>query len=300
MTTTRSGGGGGVGGGGSVDGNGVRQRKTKASAAAAAAEQTAPQVEEVDTSEAEEIEREREEVEAERVRRKSRTPKQKVEDEDDDYTPWIDILRVITFLIFASCALSYLVSSGETFTWGMKHPPKYLRTDWWKEKFRGPIYLTLAELATYDGTDETKPLYLAINGTIYDVSSNRRTYGPGGSYRFFAGADAARSYVTGCFAEDRTPDMRGAEEMYLPLDDPEVDAHWTAAELAALKARERADALRRVHDGLLHWVKFFENSPRYPKVGYVKHPKDWLASEPRKTLCKSAAKGRTKRTIPTE
>ncbi|KAI1820557.1 putative heme binding protein [Xylaria intraflava] len=286
MTTTRSGAGGG---------DGVRQRKAKASSSAE--KPPAPQVEEVDTSEAEEIEREREEAETKRLRKKNRSPAEKLE-EEDDYTPWVDILRVITFLIFATCALSYLISSGETFTWGMKHPPKYLRVDWWKAKFRGPIYLTPAELATYDGQDETKPLYLAINGTIYDVSSNRRIYGPGGSYRYFSGVDAARSYVTGCFADDRTPDMRGVEEMYLPLDDPQIDSHWSPEELAALKEKELADALQRVHDGLAHWVQFFANNPKYPKVGYVNKPKNWLDSEPRKPLCKSAAKKRAKRTIP--
>ncbi|TGJ86764.1 hypothetical protein E0Z10_g1981 [Xylaria hypoxylon] len=283
MTTTRA--------------DGVRQRKAKASATA---EQIPSKVEEVDTSEAEEIEREREEVEAERLEKKNRTPKQKLDDEDEQYSPWVDILRVISFLIFASFALSYLISGGETYTWGMKHPPKYLQTDWWKAKFSAPLYLTPAELAAYDGTDETKPLYLAINGTIYDVSANRRTYGPDGSYRYFAGVDAARSYVTGCFAEDRTPDMRGVEEMYLPLDDPKIDSRWSSEEFSALKEKERADALQRVHDGLSHWVNFFENSPKYPKVGYVKRPKNWLANEPRRPLCKSAAKGRSKRTIPTE
>jgi hypothetical protein len=111
-------------------GDGVRQRKTKANA-----EQTPPTVEEVDTSEAEEIERKQEDAETARLLKKNRTPEQKLEDEDDDYTPWVDILRVISFLVFASCALSYLVSSGETFTWGMKHPPKYLQTDWWKAQF---------------------------------------------------------------------------------------------------------------------------------------------------------------------
>ncbi|KAI0541333.1 hypothetical protein GGR58DRAFT_16500 [Xylaria digitata] len=278
-----------------TQGAGVRQRKAKATATT---EQDPPQIEEVDTDEAEEIEREREEAETERLQKKNRSPKQKLDDEDDEYSPWVDILRVISFLIFASCALSYLISGGETYTWGMKHPPKYLQADWWKSKFRAPLYLTPAELATYDGTDETKPLYLAINGTIYDVSSNRRTYGPDGSYRYFAGADAARSYVTGCFAEDRTADMRGVEEMYLPLDDPEFDSRWSPEEFAALKEKERADALQRVHDALLHWVNFFENSPKYSKVGYVKRPKNWLDNEPRRPLCKSAAKGRTKRTIP--
>lgn len=219
-------------------------------------------------------------------------------DDDEGYSPWVDVLRVLSFLVFASCGLSYLISGGESFTWNMRAPPKYLQVDWWKSQFKGPIYLTPTELAQYDGKDETKPVYLAINGTIYDVSSNRRTYGPGGSYQFFAGADAARSFVTGCFAEDRTPDLRGTEEMYLPLDDPAVDSHFSKAELAAIKERELKEAQEKVYEGLLHWVRFFENSPKYPKVGYVKKDKNWLDKEPRKKLCDAAAKGRRPRKIP--
>lgn len=66
------------------------------------------------------------------------TPKARLESEDEDhdgYTPWLDIVRVITFLLVASAGLSYLISSGETFTWGMKHPPKYLQMNWWKAQF---------------------------------------------------------------------------------------------------------------------------------------------------------------------
>jgi hypothetical protein len=55
--------------------------------------------------------------------------------EDDDYSPWLDILRVLTFLLFASAGLSYLISGGDSFTWGLKNPPKYLRSAWWKEQF---------------------------------------------------------------------------------------------------------------------------------------------------------------------
>ncbi|KAK4186231.1 membrane-associated progesterone-binding protein 4 [Podospora australis] len=221
--------------------------------------------------------------------------------EEDEYDRWdiaLDIVRVVTFLFFASCGLSYLVSGGESFFWGMSDPPKVLKVDWWKAQFKGPIYLTPAELSLYDGTDPTKPIYLAINWTIYDVSANPRTYGPGGSYHYFAGCDAARAYVTGCFAEDRTPDMRGVEEMYLPLDDPEVDRHWSRAELKALKTKEREDALKKVHDGLKHWVDFFANSPKYNKVGYVKKPKDWPGMEPMRPLCESAAKNRKARKVP--
>lgn len=63
------------------------------------------------------------------------TPKTRVKREDDDYSPWLDVLRVLTFLLVASAGLSYLISSGESFTWGLKHPPKYLRKEWWQEQF---------------------------------------------------------------------------------------------------------------------------------------------------------------------
>ncbi|KAL2265799.1 hypothetical protein VTJ83DRAFT_6899 [Remersonia thermophila] len=210
----------------------------------------------------------------------------------------LDMLRVLTFLLLASCGLSYLVSNGESFFWGVHNPSKVLQPAWWLKQWRGPLYLTPAELARYDGTDPSKPIYLAINGTIYDVSSNPRTYGPGGSYHFFAGCDAARAYVTGCFAEDRTPDMRGVEEMYLPLDDPAVDKHWSPAELAELKKKEKEEALKKVHEALDHWVKFFRDSPKYEFVGYVKRPAGWPGTEPLRPLCKEAAKGRRKRAVP--
>ncbi|KAK3343617.1 hypothetical protein B0T25DRAFT_554766 [Lasiosphaeria hispida] len=238
-------------------------------------------------------------VESEEEPAKKPVPIKTLLEEEDAYSPYVDILRVITFLFFASCGLSYLISSGETFFWGMKKPPNYLKADWWKLQLRGPLYLTPEQLAAYDGTDPAKPIYLAINGTIYDVSSNARTYGPGGSYRYFAGVDASRSYVTGCFAEDRTPDMRGVEEMFRPLDDPTgVDRHWSKEELAELKAKERADAERQVYEGLLHWVNFFKNSQKYNFVGYVNRPEGWPGTEPQRQLCEAAQSTRLKRQIP--
>ncbi|KAK3315488.1 hypothetical protein B0H66DRAFT_565457 [Apodospora peruviana] len=225
-------------------------------------------------------------------------PKKSKIDNEDTYSPLVDILRVITFLFLASSGLSYLISGGETFFWGMNHPPNYLRVDWWKSQLRGPLYLTPAELSAYDGTDPSKPIYLAINGTIYDVSANRRTYGPGGSYHWFAGCDASRAYVTGCFAEDRTADMRGVEEMYLPIDDPKIDKHFTKEEFEKMRAEELADALQKVHDGLDHWVKFFANSKKYNFVGYVKRPKGWPGTEPRRKLCDVAGQGRKTRSLP--
>ncbi|KAL2024362.1 hypothetical protein VTK56DRAFT_8844 [Thermocarpiscus australiensis] len=252
----------------------------------------------VPSSETEPVDPEEEELEVTHASRKRPTVKERLHDEDAYSSFYLDILRVLTFLFLASCGLSYLISNGETFFWGMSNPPKYMQLKWWKRQLSGPIYLTPSELAQYDGSDPAKPIYLAINGTIYDVSSNPATYGPGGSYHFFAGCDAARAYVTGCFAEDRTPDLRGVEEMFLPLDDPAVDGHWGAAELERMRAAERAEAERKVHEGLLHWVNFFKNHKKYEFVGYVKRPEGWPGTEPRRKLCEAAAKRRKPRKIP--
>ncbi|KAK4038147.1 hypothetical protein C8A01DRAFT_48204 [Parachaetomium inaequale] len=231
---------------------------------------------------------------------KKKSAQDRLDDDNDSSSSYfLDTFRVLTFLVLAYVGLSYLVSSGETYSYGIADPSKYTKLDWWKKQFTGPIYLTPAQLATYDGTDPTKPIYLAINGTIYDVSSNRRTYGPGGSYQYLSGCDAARAYITGCFAEDRTPDLRGVEDMFLPIDDPAVDGkYWSAAELRELKKKERAEAERKVHEGLAHWVGFFKNSPKYDFVGYVKRPEGWPGTEPRRQLCAAAAKGRKRRVAP--
>ncbi|KIE02661.1 Cytochrome b5, partial [Metarhizium majus ARSEF 297] len=216
-------------------------------------------------------------------------------DDDDEYSPWVDILRVLSFLLVASCGLSYVISGGESLFWGMKDKPQYLRVGWWKSQFAGPIYLTEKELLAYDGSDAEKPLYLAINGTIYDVSSNRRMYGPGGSYSVFTGRDAARGFVTGCFAEDQTADLRGLEEMFLPVDDPEVDKYFTTAEMEKMREEELAAAREKAHGALQHWVKFFANSKKYHRVGYVKREEGWLDKLPRRQLCAQAQNRRKNR-----
>ncbi|KAK4121850.1 cytochrome b5 [Parathielavia appendiculata] len=231
---------------------------------------------------------------------KRKSPQERLDDDAAYSTAslCLDILRVITFIGLAWIGLSYLISNGETYSWGISDPPKYLKPEWWMKQFRGPVYLTPIELSAYDGSDPFKPIYLAINGTIYDVSSNPRTYGPGGSYHYFAGCDAARAYVTGCFAEDRTPDMRGVEDMFLPLDDPAVDKYWSKEELEVLRKNEREEALKKVNDALRHWVEFFRKKPEYEFVGYVKLPEGWPGTEPRRPLCEQAAKGRKKRVVP--
>ncbi|XP_073288084.1 probable steroid-binding protein 3 [Primulina huaijiensis] len=52
---------------------------------------------------------------------------------------------------------------------------------------------TPQQLKHYDGTDPSKPIYVAIRGRIFDVTSGKSFYGPGGAYCVFAGKDASRA-----------------------------------------------------------------------------------------------------------
>ena len=130
-------------------GGNVRNRKANNSRAGGAKPAV---VEEVDTDEAEEIERGREakeEEEKERRQRRKRTARERVDDEDD-YSPWLDVLRVLSLLAVVSCGLSWLVSGGESFTWGLRHPPKYLNAEWWKAQFvRPPLPFRLPAMSLY-------------------------------------------------------------------------------------------------------------------------------------------------------
>lgn len=66
-------------------------------------------------------------------KKKSSKKSKRVDTEEVEYgNPWVDVLRVLSFLLFVSCGASYLVSGGESFFWSMKVPPKYLRVETWK------------------------------------------------------------------------------------------------------------------------------------------------------------------------
>ncbi|KAL8817819.1 MAG: hypothetical protein Q9223_003428, partial [Gallowayella weberi] len=131
----------------------------------------------------------------------------------------LDILRILVGLLLLSTTLSYFITSN-SLTWGYRPPwtrPARLRA--W---LRGPITLTPAELSLYNGTDPSLPIYLALNSSIYDVTASPHMYGPGGMYAIFSGRDATRAFVTGCFTpEHLNHDLRGVEEMFIPVDDPD-------------------------------------------------------------------------------
>ncbi|ORY94772.1 cytochrome b5-like heme/steroid binding domain-containing protein [Syncephalastrum racemosum] len=145
---------------------------------------------------------------------------------------------------------SYLIT--ESWTWGYRgkwtNIHTYIPT---KE-----LVFSEEQLLKYDGSNPNLPIYLAIDGDVFDVTEGAGWYALGGSYHHFAGRDAARAYVTGCFQDDLTHDLRGLSE-------------------AQLK-------------GVDHWKKFYANHHTYHKVGRVMHP----PIDPHSPLPKPCDKGR--------
>ena len=201
----------------------------------------------------------------------------------------LDILRVVLTLVGVACAVSYYLTSGDSLIYGYK--PWFAKPAALMRYFQGPVYLTPQQLALYNGTDPKQPIYLAINGTIFDVSEGRHSYGPGGGYSVFAGRDATRAFVTGCFLEDRTSDLRGAEEVYLPIEDDVEEI--SSGERKKRAEREKREAKKRVLQEVQHWEGFYRNHKKYFEVGKLTGLDEHTGPPP--ALCEVAQKGRPQR-----
>ncbi|KAK4983272.1 hypothetical protein LTR50_007323 [Elasticomyces elasticus] len=235
----------------------------------------------------------------------------------------LDVLRVLGGLFLLSGALSYFVTK-ESVLWGYR--PWFTKPKVVARWIRGPLHLTPTQLSLYDGRTPQTPIYLALNGSIYDVSAGARHYGPGGSYHFFAGRDAARAFVTGCFEEDLTPDLRGVEEMFVPVDEEggeevgevgegggegiggmvgrvrdgvgeEGERRRKRAERKVRREREYRQARKKVAEAIEGWAGMFrgEGGKDYWWVGEVVREEGWLEKLPRRELCEMAKRQRPKR-----
>lgn len=246
-----------------------------------------------------------------------REPQRRTDDNDHGISV-LDMIRVLVTLVIASCGLSYYMTNTESLLWGYRPwftrlpvvkqylviPPDqttHNHTKGLEDKLLtllqmqgGSVHLTPAQLTLYNGTDPSLPIYLAVNGSIFDVSANRPVYGPGGSYNFFAGRDATRAFVTGCFKEDLTPDLGGVEEMFLPIEDVE-DERITSAERKIRREREMRLAKEQIKKTVLRWQGFFRNHKKYFQVGVLEDDGVVDPDKGKRVLCEGAQKQRPKR-----
>ncbi|GEM07357.1 sterol metabolism-related protein [Rhodotorula toruloides] len=154
------------------------------------------------------------------------------------------ILRTLVnwfiIVLITNLALSRAVT--QSWTWG--HEGKWSNPRTIRDLLfpSPPLTLSESQLALHDGSKPSQyPLYIAIDGDVYDVSDGgMRNYGPGGAYSAFAGRDAARAFVTGCFKTHLTHDLRGLSEGDLEIVE--------------------------------NWKSFYAKHAKYRYVGRVVHP----------------------------
>jgi len=86
--------------------------------------------------------------------------------------------------------------------------------------------LTLEQLGRFRG-ENGGPVYVAVDGKVFDVSESRAMYGPGGSYHVFAGRDATRALAMGSTREEdvlaRPGDVAGLSTSQLVALDAWLD-----------------------------------------------------------------------------
>ena len=56
---------------------------------------------------------------------------------------------------------------------------------------------SVSELSYYNGSNG--PIYIALNGKIFDVTKDKKQYDSGGCYKMLAGRDVSRAFATLCF-----------------------------------------------------------------------------------------------------
>jgi len=80
-----------------------------------------------------------------------------------------------------------------------------------------PRNFTVKQLAYFDGKKdkdgEDKPVYLALDGTVFDVSGGRKFYGPDGPYEVFAGHECGVSLAKMSFDSEHLNDFDGVQDL---------------------------------------------------------------------------------------
>ncbi|XP_076442210.1 uncharacterized protein LOC143281117 [Babylonia areolata] len=73
-----------------------------------------------------------------------------------------------------------------------------------------PRIFTAKEIAEYDGSDPEKPIYMAVKGVVFDVSSGKQFYGKESDYNVLVGKDSSRGVAKMSLdPKDLTHDLSG-------------------------------------------------------------------------------------------
>ncbi|GME74778.1 unnamed protein product [Ambrosiozyma monospora] len=99
--------------------------------------------------------------------------------------------------------------------------------------------ITMAELAKCDG-EQSPTMYIAIKGTVFDVTPNQGAYGVGKGYHVFVGRDASRALG----------------KSSLKKEDTDIKVSWDYSPLNVKQLKVLDD-----------WFMYFKN--RYNIVGKV-------------------------------
>ncbi|XP_052010176.1 neudesin-like [Xyrauchen texanus] len=80
-----------------------------------------------------------------------------------------------------------------------------------------PVRLfTEEELKRYDGSEEGQPIYMAIKGVVFDVTTGKEFYGKGAPYNALVGKDSTRAVAKMSLdSADLTHDTTGLTEKQL-------------------------------------------------------------------------------------
>lgn len=165
----------------------------------------------------------------------------------------LDVLRVLSGLLLLNALLSYFITGSQL--WG--YEGKYTDMAYIRHVLSGsPLRnYTLADLR-YELNAHNR-LLLSINRTVFDVSSNPKTYDPrsklSSQYKLFVANDCTRLFVNGCFkdADQCTWDLRNTG-----FDDVYVD------------------------QVIQKWLNYYEQHSFYWKVGYLQLTPEQENQEP--------------------